>query len=505
VTRFLLPRDVQPFLDVLAQALGGAVLLDPAGELIWQAGRHERATLEMPVVCGAYTGILAIPPEQAEIGALAVSALERMATARATIDDLASKTRRLWWEQNLLFYAGELLRHGFADSDIARWLVERLAVMEPQTVVVLNWDGKSLEVADGKLPEGLRVGDKLAVSALAAQVLDRGEALAFATTAEEPVESELLVPVEPNQPCLLVPLRSADRVLGVVMVLRRVGEPMFTAEQLKLVQLLSDLASVALTNRILIQEAEHTARVVRELELAAEIQRRLFPPPLARYGSLEVAARCEPVTQVGGDGFLQRRLRHGGVALGVVDLTGHGIGVSLALSALFARLDALADAVETPGQLLSIVNDQLTSGEFNTFTMATAVVAFVDPETGRFSLSTAAHPRALIRRANGSFEVMEKGGLPLGVQPGEEYPVEDGSLAPGDALVLYSDGISETIGEGDQTFGVEGLCRALAGGAASAAEVVAAVSREVSVFSRKASPIDDRTIMVVRRAEEHRG
>jgi serine phosphatase RsbU (regulator of sigma subunit) len=505
VSRFLLTRDVQPFLEVLAQAVGGAVLLDPGGELIWQAGAHEKATAELPVVCGDLRGTLAIPPEGARLGALAVSALERMATARATIDDLASKTRRLWWEQNLLFYAGELLRRGFADRDIARWLVDRLAVMEPQTVVILNWDGKSLEVAEGKLPDGLRVGDRLAASTLAAQVLDRGEALAFATTTEESLESELRVPVQPNQPCLLVPLRSAERVLGVVLVLRRVGDPMFTAEQLKLVQLLSDLASVALTNRILVQEAEHTARMVRELEIAAEIQRRLFPPPIARYGSLEVAARCEPVTQVGGDGFLQRRLRHGGVALGVVDLTGHGIGVSLALSALFARLDALADAVETPGELLTLVNDQLTQGEFNSFTMATAVIAFVDPDSGRFSVATAAHPRALVRRADGSVETLEKGGLPLGVKAGEEYPTEEGVLGPGEALVLYSDGISETVGKSNRTFGVEGLCRALATGAPSAAEVVAAVSREVSVFSKGASQIDDRTIMVVRRVEERRG
>ncbi|OFV80318.1 MAG: hypothetical protein A2Y78_15750 [Acidobacteria bacterium RBG_13_68_16] len=503
--RFLLARDVQPFLDVLAQAVGGAVLLDPVGELIWQAGAHDQATLEFPVVCGDFRGTLAIPPGGAKLGALAVSALERMATGRATIDDLAFKTRRLWWEQNLLFYAGELLRRGFADRDIARWLVDRLAVMEPQTVVILNWDGKSLEVAEGKLPDGLRVGDRLAVSTLAAQVLDRGQALAFATTAEEPLESELRVPVQPDQPCLLVPLRSAERVLGVVLVLRRVGDPMFTAEQLKLVQLLSDLASVALTNRILVREAEHTARMVRELEIAAEIQRRLFPPPVARYGSLEVAARCEPVTQVGGDGFLQRRLRHGGVALGVIDLTGHGIGVSLALSALFARLDALADAVETPGELLTVVNDQLTQGEFNSFTMATAVIAFVDPDSGRFSVATAAHPRALVRRADGSVEMLEKGGLPLGVKAGEEYPIEEGVLAPGEALVLYSDGISESVGEGNRTFGIEGICRALATGAPSAAEVVAAVSREVSVFSKGASHIDDRTIMVVRRAEERRG
>jgi sigma-B regulation protein RsbU (phosphoserine phosphatase) len=244
---------------------------------------------------------------------------------------------------------------------------------------------------------------------------------------------------------------------------------------------------------------------MRELELAAEIQRTLFPPPVARYGSLDVAARCEPVTQVGGDGFLQRRLRHGGVALGVVDLTGHGFGVSLALSALFARLDALADAVETPGELLTIVNDQLTRGEFNAFTMATAVIAFVDPESGRFSLSTAAHPRALIRRADGHVEVLEKSGLPLGVHQGEVYPVEEGVLGPGEALVLYSDGISDAIGKGAAPFGTEGLRQVLARRFSSATEVVAAVTHGVLDFTAGVPLIDDRTIMVVCRTEEARG
>jgi serine phosphatase RsbU (regulator of sigma subunit) len=505
MARFLLARDAQPFLEVLAQAAGGAVLLDPAGELVWQAGSHERATLELPVVCGGYRGVLAIPPEASALGPLAVTALERLAAARLALDDLAAQTRRLWWEQNLLFTAGELLRYGFADKDIARWLVDRLVVMEPRVVVVLNWDGQSLEVAEGDLPEGLRVGDRLPATPLAAQVLDRGEALAFAAGPEKPAGAELSIPVEPGQACLLVPLRSAERLLGVVMVVRRAAAPMFTAEEVKLAQLLSDLASVALTNRMLVREAEHTARLMRELELAAEIQQRLFPPPLARYGSLEVAARCEPVTQVGGDGFLQRPLRGGGVALGVVDLTGHGLGVSLALAALFARLDALADAVETPGELLGLVNDQLTVGEFNAITMATAVVAFIDPETGRFSLSTAGHPRPLLRRADASVVVLDASGLPLGVQKGETFPAENGVLGPGDALVLYSDGITDTMSGDHEPFGVEGLRRVLARGAASAADVVAAVGNEVSAFSSGASHFDDRTIMVVRRAEGPRG
>jgi serine phosphatase RsbU (regulator of sigma subunit) len=503
--RFLVTRDVEPLIEALAVVARGAVLLDATGELVWQAGSHEEATLDVPVVSGGNRATLAVPPQYAVFGELAGAALERLGTARAAIDDLALTTRRLWWEQNLFFSVGELLRHGFGDSDIRRWLVDKLAVMEPQAIVLMSWDGNDLEVVEGRFSEGFRIGDRVPATVLASEVLDRGEPMAFTTPTEGPAQTELQVTLKPGQPCLLVPLYSAEQVLGLVMLLRRPEQQAFSAEEVKLAQLLSDLASVALANRRLVEEAEHTARVMRELELAAEIQQRLFPPPLARYGSLEVAARCEPVTQVGGDGFIQKRLRHGGVALGVVDLTGHGIGVSLALSALFARVDALADTVETPGELLSTVNDQLTGGEFNTFTMATAIIAFVDPESGRFMLSTAAHPRALIRRADGSVETLEKSGLPLGVKPGEQYPVDEGVLGAGDALVLYSDGISETTGEGKQTFGVEGVRRALAQHITSAASVVAAVAEGVAVFSKGAARLDDRTIMVVRRGEEARG
>jgi serine phosphatase RsbU (regulator of sigma subunit) len=505
MSRFLLASEVQPFLDALAGVAGGAVLLDPTGDLVWQAGDQNTATLEIPVRCGQAFGTLLLPPAAKGLGELAVAALERMASARASIDAMARATRRLWWEQNLVFSAGGLLRHGFGDRDIARWLVERLAVMEPQAVVVLTWDGVDLEIAEGALPAGLSVGDRLPVTRIAAQVLDTGEPLAFSAPAGGPQESELEIPLQPDQACMLVPLRSADRVLGVVMMVRRSGERPFGAEEVKLVQLLSDLASVALANLALVEEAEHTARLVRELELAAEIQRQLFPPPAARYGRLEVAAHCQPVTQVGGDGFLQRRLRSGLVALAVVDLTGHGIGVALALAALYARLDALADAVASPAELLEAVNGQLTGGEFNCFTMATAVVAFVDSDTGAFTLATAAHPRAIVRRVNGEIEVLDKSGLPLGVKSGGRYPLQEGRLESGDLLLLFTDGISEAIGEGAAPFGLDGLHRVIAETFDSAAEVVDAIGSAVAAFTAGVPPVDDRTIMVVRRAEGDSG
>ncbi len=499
--RWFLPRDVQPFLDAVALAAGGAVLLDPAGELACRSGDTGSATRALAVRCGDGRGTLLLPaPAGDGIGALAVAALERMAVARLAIDDLASVTRRLWWEQNLVFSSGGLLRHGFGDREIDRWLVDRLGVIEAQVVVVCTWDGADLEVAEGALPSGLQIGDRVPATRLAADVLDDGEPIAFSAPAGGG-EAELGVAVEAGQPCLIVPLRSAQRVLGLVMLARRPGGGAFGAEEVKLVQLLSDLASVALTNLMLVGEAEHKARLMRELELAAQIQQRLFPPQTARVGSLEIAAHCRPVAQVGGDGFLQRRLAGGSMLLGVVDLTGHGIGVALALAALYARLDALADAVETPARLLQLVNGQLTQGEFNWYTMATAVIAFADPDSGRFAIATAAHPRAFVRRAGGSIEVLEASGLPLGVRSGEHYPLQEGRLQAGDLLVLHSDGISEAVGDGSAPFGVEGVHHALGRNFASASEALDAVLDSVAAFTGGAPAIDDQTIMIVRKTE----
>ncbi|MDD5562514.1 MAG: SpoIIE family protein phosphatase [Thermoanaerobaculaceae bacterium] len=499
--RWFLPRDVQALLDAVALAAGGVVLLDPDGKLVGQAGDVAAANRALPVRCGEARATLLLPPPAGEgLGVVAAAALERMAAARLAIDDLASATRTLWWQQNLVFSSGGLLRHGFGDRDINRWLLDRLAGLQLQTVVVCMWDGAILEVAGGVLPAGLRAGDDVPASALAAQVLAAGEPIAFVVQ-DGSGAPELGIAVEPGQPCLMVPLRSADSVLGLVMLARRRGEGAFGAGEVKLVQLLADLLSVGIVNRSLVGEAEHTARLLREIELAAEIQRRLFPPQVARSGGLEIAAHCRPVTQVGGDGFLQRRLAGGTLLLGVVDLTGHGIAVALALAALYARLDALADAVETPARLLQLVNDQLTQGEFNWYTMATAVIAFADPDSGRFTVATAAHPRAFVRRAGGRIDVLEASGLPLGVRAGEQYPLQEGRLEAGDLLVLHSDGISEATGHGSDLFGVDGLHRALEPGFASASAALAAVLDSVAAFTGGAPAIDDQTIMIVRKAE----
>ena len=498
-------RDVQPLLDAVALAAGGAVLLGPDGERVCQAGDAASATRALTVRGGGEPGTLLVPAALSEgVGVVATAALERLAAGRTAIDDLAQVTRRLWWEQNLVFSSGGLLRHGFGERDIERWLFERLHAVRPHTVAVCLWDGATLEVTDGRPPTGVRIGDRLPATRVAAQVLEDGEPIAF-TVGTEGVPPELGIAAVPGQPALIVPLRSAERVLGLVLLLRAAGEEAFGAAEVKLVQLLADLASVAIVNRTLVEEAEHSARLLRELELAAEIQQQLCPPHAATYGSLEVAARCRPVAKVGGDGFLHRQLADGTVLLGVVDLTGHGIAVALALAGLFARLDALADAVGSPARLLDLVNRQLTQGEFSCFTMATAAIAFVDPGSGRFTVATAAHPRPFIRRADGRVEVVEESGLPLGARAGECYSAIEGCLGPGDLLVMHTDGISEAVGESAAPFGVEGVRRALEGPVASAAEAVEVVLERATEFTAGTPAIDDQTILVARRVEASGG
>jgi GAF domain-containing protein len=121
----------------------------------------------------------------------------------------------------------------------------------------------------------------------------------------------------PGQPALLVPLLAADRILGVAALVREAGGAPFSAEEVKVAQLLADIAAVALANRLLIAEAEYSAGLERELALAADIQRMLLPSTEALYDRLEIAATCRPVARVGGDGYVHRRLPDGRILLGV--------------------------------------------------------------------------------------------------------------------------------------------------------------------------------------------
>lgn len=481
-------RDERAVLEALAAQTGAVTLSAEGSGALFAVGSVADPAVSLPVAAAGGAWRLEVPEAGEACARVAVVALERLAAARDAMDDYALATRRLWSEQNVLFTAGEVLREGLGEAGIASWLAGRLEVVPSEAVTVLGWDGAVVRHAAGAPAKELPEGEL-------ARVLGAGEPVALTAPAgPEAGEGAGRAPV------LLAPLRHAGRVLGAAVLRRAPGEAAFSSEEVKLAQLLADLASVALANRLLVGEAGRNARFQRDLELAAEIQQRLLPPRRARYGALDVAALCEPVAWVGGDGYLHRSRPGAPVALAVIDVAGHGVAASLALAALTARLETLVDVVTSPGGLLSVLNRGILLHEPDATRPVTAAVVFVHPEHATLQFASAGHPPGLVFRRGGAVDNLGLGGLPLGVAWDATYDVREASLGPGDTLVLYSDGVSEALGAGDSLAGVEVLA-GLPLAEASGVDGVVDRLMEAVGGRRTGGAEDDTTVLAVRRLE----
>ncbi|HSN54854.1 MAG TPA: PP2C family protein-serine/threonine phosphatase [Candidatus Sulfomarinibacteraceae bacterium] len=239
-------------------------------------------------------------------------------------------------------------------------------------------------------------------------------------------------------------------------------------------------------------------RMKQELEYAREIQLSMLPRQAPRLEWLDVAALSLPATEVGGDYYDYFILDRDRLAVVVGDVTGHGVASGLVLSGVRSSLNLLHDEMARPGAVLDRVNLMLkrTSAPRMHMTLA---VALLDRISGTAVVATAGHPPALIRRRGGTVEEVGSGAFPLGAMEDARYVENRVEIGPGDVLLLYSDGLVETMDPTGDQFGWERLTALLEGlgEGLSAAQVREAVLREVWDFKDAAPQVDDVTMVVI--------
>ncbi|MCL4840084.1 MAG: SpoIIE family protein phosphatase, partial [Thermoanaerobaculia bacterium] len=168
-------------------------------------------------------------------------------------------------------------------------------------------------------------------------------------------------------------------------------------------------------------------------------------------------------------------------------------------STLHSALHLLTDTSEVGPRLLERLNEHvLASSAANKF--ITLFLADLDPATGGLGFLNAGHNPGLVLRAGGGQEQLAASGLPIGLMPGTRYRLERVRLEPGDLLCLYSDGITEATSPEDEEFGLGRLAAALERARSEPLDnVVAALERELSEFTRDAPQGDDQTVVLLRR------
>ncbi|HEX7880433.1 MAG TPA: SpoIIE family protein phosphatase [Candidatus Eisenbacteria bacterium] len=192
------------------------------------------------------------------------------------------------------------------------------------------------------------------------------------------------------------------------------------------------------------QQAElvEKERLELDLKLARDIQRRLLPQAPPVVSGVDLAGVSIPSLEVGGDlfAFFNEGPTRLGLALG--DVSGKSVPAAILMSNTLAALRAEAELAGAVGGSLARLNRTMVE-HVETGRFVTLVYALLDPTTGALEFASAGHNPALLARASGEVEWLEASGPPLGVLPGAEYEPTSRKLAPGDVLVLYSDGITE--------------------------------------------------------------
>jgi serine phosphatase RsbU (regulator of sigma subunit) len=239
----------------------------------------------------------------------------------------------------------------------------------------------------------------------------------------------------------------------------------------------------------------------REFLAVGKLQRGLLPKELPRVDGYQWEVHYATSTRAGGDYYDAFALPDGRIGAIVADATGHGAPAAVLMGMARALLGAETDPRLAPNEALAHVNRQLGRmlplGWF-----VTACYVVIDPADGRLTYSLAGHEAPLVVRArDGAVEQLpDRGGLPLGPFQNHGYEASAAELEPGDTLVLFTDGVTETRSPSRELFGVERLREALAGSAH--AELGDAKARLLDRLERHAAGArieDDVTILMLRR------
>jgi sigma-B regulation protein RsbU (phosphoserine phosphatase) len=248
------------------------------------------------------------------------------------------------------------------------------------------------------------------------------------------------------------------------------------------------------------REMAQRERLNRELEIAREVQEHLFPQHLPAVSGLDYCGQCRPAREVGGDYYDFLALPGGKLGIAIGDVSGKGVGAALMMASLEASLRALASVVDDLAELMERVNSLVYQASASN-RYATLFYAQYDPRSRRLSYVNAGHnPPVVLRNCAGSWQVLrlETGGPVVGLLP-HRYEQGVFSHEAGDLVVLFTDGVSESMNVRYEEWGEDRLielakmCHGL-----PVLEGMRRILAAAQAFAAGASQHDDMTLVMLR-------
>jgi phosphoserine phosphatase RsbU/P len=303
-----------------------------------------------------------------------------------------------------------------------------------------------------------------------------------------------------------LPLTSRNRVLGTLYLGRLQKDQAFTQEEVDFLAQITTQVAVAVDNalayRQLAEEVAQRERFNREVEIARAVQERLFPQKFPEISGLDYCGRCRPALGVGGDYYDFLGLPDGRLAIALGDVSGKGIAAALMMAGLQASLRS--EVARGPQNLAAVVcniNRQMYEiSETNRY--ATLFYGEYNPATYEFAYVNAGHNAPLLfHNSHGKWDLsrLTFGGTVVGLLESSPYQQGTATLARGDVLIAFTDGVSEAMNNAEEEWGEERLIEAIKlDPGFSAAQILQHALETVDAFVGGAMQHDDMTLVVLR-------
>ena len=263
---------------------------------------------------------------------------------------------------------------------------------------------------------------------------------------------------------LVVPLVSQGELVGMVNLGPRLSEEEYSTVDRSLLNTLSAQAAPALRVAQLVREQQAEARererLGHELRVARLIQQTLLPKELPSLPGWQLAAHYRPARAVGGDFYDFVYFPDGKLGIVIGDVTDKGVPAALVMATTRSILRSAAQDNVSPGAVLRRANDLLCP-DIPASMFVTCFYAVLDPTTGRLRFANAGHDLPYQRHDDKVTE-LHAAGMPLGLMPDMRYAEGETMLAPGDSILLYSDGLVEAHNPRREMFGFGHLAALLA-------------------------------------------
>lgn len=402
-------------------------------------------------------------------------------------------------ERKIIERMGRKISTSFQLEQLAAVIRESLArAIEADSVYIYLRDrqnrGSYREIADGTTGRLVKLDEP------ACAYLHKDAAGFLVANAPAQVQ-QALARTRPAPQDLIVPMLVKNELLGFALFGRRNKSGKPSPLKSRFAETLVGQAAIALENALLSDELREQESIRRELEIARQVQQKLLPEAMPDISHFQFDGLCLPAQEVGGDYFDFFRISEDKLGVVIADVSGKGTSAAFYMAQVKGIVSSLAYIYNSPRKVLCEANSRLYSN-VDRRVFATILYGVLDTQANTFTFVRAGHDSLLHLKRDGNCQVLTPNGIGVGLESGrafartlQEMQVK---LAKSETLILYTDGITETMNSAREEYGEERLLRVLRSCRGRETKAVRKqILSDVKAFCDGVPQHDDLTLLII--------